>query len=604
MYTAWLLTLVSPPANAIDLADFDVAFTVTVDGQGGSDGADAALDAAIDDDGNAVFVGYLDGDVGHSTDAKVLALAPDGTTVWELDPIDAGVDDGTQGSDDRFEAVSIDPTTGAYVWCGQTGGAGVGVEPRHWFRIVGSDVNAKGTGDLPEERYAFNFRAGGAESLENSCFGVAQNDQLVYAAGFGQGNGDTNGQWVMRQYSDLGQFTRQLFVDVGANEDYPDQAYAVAVRDSTGDYVLAGTQQGNLDLPAWAVRYYAVDQDNPDSFVWSHLVTADNGKDARALAAHYDSARRVVYVAGALNQGKGDADDRDWYVVAYDDTGYDGGADVEWEARHGVGSGMDEIATGIAIDENNDVIVAGTTRDPSSGNAVWRVVVLDRDNGVLLSEWIGPDNGGDSILEGFDFRDGRIALAGSIDDGSGRGPDFATAILELDEDDDGVTDSIDACPSDPTKSESPGVCGCGQPDVDSDEDGVLNCNDGCPGDPNKLEPGECGCGSPDVDTDQDGVLNCDDFCPGDPNKVAVGICGCGTPDDDEDGDGVVRCRDACPDTESGVAVNDFGCPDESSTDDPNDPNQGGGGCNTASGTPAMAGLLILGLLGWRSRRRR
>jgi len=56
----------------------------------------------------------------------------------------------------------------------------------------------------------------------------------------------------------------------------------------------------------------------------------------------------------------------------------------------------------------------------------------------------------------------------------------------------------DACPFDPNKHLSPGVCGCGVPDIDTDGDGYDNCIDACPLDPHKwLSPGLCGCGHPD-----------------------------------------------------------------------------------------------------------
>lgn len=61
---------------------------------------------------------------------------------------------------------------------------------------------------------------------------------------------------------------------------------------------------------------------------------------------------------------------------------------------------------------------------------------------------------------------------------------------------DGGTDGNDLCPSDPNKT-TPGICGCGKPDVDSDGDNTLDCLDNCPSDPEKTEPGKCGCGHPE-----------------------------------------------------------------------------------------------------------
>jgi len=56
----------------------------------------------------------------------------------------------------------------------------------------------------------------------------------------------------------------------------------------------------------------------------------------------------------------------------------------------------------------------------------------------------------------------------------------------------------DACPFDPTKHLSLGVCGCGVADKDTDGDGYDDCIDACPLDPHKwASPGLCGCGHPD-----------------------------------------------------------------------------------------------------------
>jgi len=120
--------------------------------------------------------------------------------------------------------------------------------------------------------------------------------------------------------------------------------------------------------------------------------------------------------------------------------------------------------------------------------------------------------------------------------------------IEKDTDGDTRPDCSDACPTDPNKWNSPGLCGCGEIDVDvnndqvcdiddgcndygdPDGDGVPNCLDNCPNSPIKTEPGICGCDQSDVDADGDSVPDCNDICRLDPLKTDPGICGCGVPE--------------------------------------------------------------------------
>ena len=124
-------------------------------------------------------------------------------------------------------------------------------------------------------------------------------------------------------------------------------------------------------------------------------------------------------------------------------------------------------------------------------------------------------------------------------DGTGDACDF-------DSDGDGIDDSIDACPNDPTKWDSPDVCGCGVSEIDSDGDGAADCIDDCPNNPNKTEFGVCGCSDDETDSDGDGKPDCIDLCPHDPAKTKPGLCGCGFSDGDSDNDGAPDCRDNCP----------------------------------------------------------
>lgn len=170
-----------------------------------------------------------------------------------------------------------------------------------------------------------------------------------------------------------------------------------------------------------------------------------------------------------------------------------------------------------------------------------------------------PDCNTNSVPDATD-----ISLGTSADCDTDGVPDEC----EVDSDADGVIDACDHCPLDSEK-DSPGVCGCGVPDLDTDGDGTADCRDACPNDPLKTDPGALGCGvseadsdgdgvpdatdrcptlNDNLDTDLDGTPDCLDGCPNDPAKLEPGPCGCGAVDSDTDGDAIPDCLDNCPAT--------------------------------------------------------
>lgn len=137
-----------------------------------------------------------------------------------------------------------------------------------------------------------------------------------------------------------------------------------------------------------------------------------------------------------------------------------------------------------------------------------------------------------------------------------------------DADEDGVKDSVDACPNTPG---SPLLDGC----PDDDGDGIRNGDDDCPNAPGIAALNGC------PDGDQDGIADKDDACPAAAGPAALGGCpdadgdgladkddncpqvagpkaNSGCPWPDADGDGIADKDDACPDV-AGVAANN-GCP--------------------------------------------
>ncbi|ADO68122.1 OmpA family protein [Stigmatella aurantiaca] len=112
---------------------------------------------------------------------------------------------------------------------------------------------------------------------------------------------------------------------------------------------------------------------------------------------------------------------------------------------------------------------------------------------------------------------------------------------DLDDDNDGVKNSDDACPTEGGKVDTKGC-----PLKDEDKDGVEDVADKCPQTPGAASAQGC------PDQDGDGIQDSEDKCP----AAAGNAAGQGCPD--KDGDGIDDASDRCP-AEAGPAERQ-GCP--------------------------------------------
>ncbi|MEQ1565677.1 MAG: hypothetical protein ABMA64_08570 [Myxococcota bacterium] len=599
-----MIWFVATMAHAVDLDELVVAYTQITAGVGGADGVDRATGVVLDPVGNAVVVGWLDGEADHGTDGVVYSYTPEGPVGWSL-VLDAGpIGADRPTSDDRMLAVGIDPSFGDLVFCGRSG-ATAATDPTGRYH-----VESRGFGTPPAEVWSLDAADGAASDLQE-CRGIARANDVVISTGWSLHDTDY-GRWLSYRFdAGNGQVIQPLITDSADYEAVPDMAHAVAIHTTDDAFALvgelgaSGLAGSDFNDTNWHVRSY----DGAGALGWEDTVDGGGLLMDRAAAVVMDPNTGDVIVAGSLNYGidNGPGQDRDWYVVRYDGNGDGLGGPLKiWQVAYESVSGADEYATAVQVDDNGDVLVAGTTIDPTTGRARWRVARLSGYDGVQLQEWTGPAWGGEAVPYALSYRLGKIAVAGAVDDGAG--DDFALTVLEADLDDDGVSDSVDACPDDPAKAGDGGVCGCNVPDVDTDGDGFENCIEDCFDDPDKQDPGICGCDEPDVDTDGDGTEDCTDHCPDDPEKVEWGVCGCGVADADSDGDGVLGCDDACSNTPPDSVVDEFGCPTSNGdgTGDtgaqPPPPDDGKGcGCAASPGAGGLAWFAPLALA-WRRRR--
>jgi len=103
---------------------------------------------------------------------------------------------------------------------------------------------------------------------------------------------------------------------------------------------------------------------------------------------------------------------------------------------------------------------------------------------------------------------------------------------DIDDDNDGYQDPVDACPI--------GLVGVALPGQDADADGCID-------------------GAEDDDDDNDGVVDGVDACPQTPAFAQVGVQGCSMSQLDDDLDGVSNADDMCLNSLPGRVVDATGC---------------------------------------------
>lgn len=531
-------------------------------GSAGHDGIDAALGIVVHDDMTVVAVGYLDGDEAHGTDAFAVHLA--GSSVrwqqqWDSGP--TGTDH--LDSDDRLEAVAIGPG-GVLALCGRLGGSGLDGAPEgyHWLEVGDPGDAQAGTWSwLEQDR---------ADSPDQSCWSVAWSGTDIITAGSSAHVASDGRWWIHRLPGLVGkpedpQILTWADHEAGADE----RPHDVAVNPFTGAFVVVGETRRS-GVPASLVVAY----DASGDVQWKGTYPSDV-ESRIATSATYDLAGDV-HVGFQVTRSP-------WLYGQH--SRFDPAGDGNGSARE-LWQTSPSVTHGPYLRAHDDGVTSVSTTTWQSQSRLSAVTYAP----FGVSEYFSADfDTPDLTIHDADARGDIIAVAGSLPGADGT-PDFAVLVYEADSDLDGVVNSQDECPLDPSKTLA-GICGCGLLDTgDDDGDGVLDCVDRCADDPGKwADPGVCGCGVPDLDRDGDGWLDCEEICTLDPDKRNRGLCGCGVPDDDTDRDGIVDCRDDCPEL-----------PDDLRVDETCEVPEPGCGCTT-NHTGWWAFLAPLGLLAARRR---
>ena len=232
----------------------------------------------------------------------------------------------------------------------------------------------------------------------------------------------------------------------------------------------------------------------------------------------------------------------------------------------GVGDNGDAFPADPNESADSDKDGVGNNADDCAATPMGETV---NTNGCSISQ---RDSDGDGVNDSADaFPNDPTESVDTDGDGVGDNGDAfpANPNENADADGDGVGDNGDMCPATPA-GDTANAAGCSASQRDSDNDGVSDAMDAFPMNPNEsMDSDGDGVGDnadvfpndPDetADTDADGVGNNGDQCPATAAGAAVDANGCAAAQLDADDDGVSDAADQCPATPADETAGANGC---------------------------------------------
>jgi hypothetical protein len=602
-----------PPVAEDDTATVDEGATVDVavlandhDVEG-----DNLTVVALSDPARGSAVVNLDGTVAYTPDAGL--SGPDTFTYT--------VSDGSGGEDTAtvtiaVAAVNVDPDA-------QDDTAETDEDVAVDIDVLGNDTDGDGdalsvTGATDPARGDVTITADGS-IIYSPDADLNGPDSFTYTVEDGQGGTDTATVSVtMRPVDDpvvavdddaTTDEEASVSIDVLANDLNPDGKTLTVV--STGSAAHGGvavsgdgtvTYTPALDYAGDDAFAYTVRDETGNESTATVSVTVDPVDDGPAAVDDQASTDEDIAVTVAVLANDAHPDGDALSIVAITSNPANGtaevdGDDVRYTPLAGF-NGTDAFTYRVAdsngdLDEAQVIVTVGAVNDPPDANddvagtpqdVAVQIAVLSNDSDpeadlLLVTIDDGPSDGvatvdGDGVVTytpntGFVGDD---AFTYRVDDGNG-GTDVATVTVtvgDTDQDDDGVDDEADNCPTTTNGDQADGdddgrgdACDVPTPDTDVDDDLVQDAVDNCPtvSNPGQADGDGDGIGNAcdsdelsDGDQDDDGVFDFEDNCPLVPNldqanedDDALGdACDVPTPDTDADDDGVEDADDNCP----------------------------------------------------------
>ena len=326
---------------------------------------DKAVALTLDASGNVYVTGRSFNSATGSNDYAAIKYDANGNLLWS-----STYDNGGTGRDDEPAAAAVDGTGHLYV----TGASCSGLAC-DYATVMFDTTGASGTAPV----WSAIYDGGGSDSAVGIGLDSADN---VYVTGTSSGIGD---DIVTLKYDSAGNQLRLNRYDSGTE----DRASVMAT-DSAGDVYIAGVNYKTSNA-AMVVLKYASAAVSGDAPLW--VKTTDVNYQTLPTAMTMD-ASGSVYVTGYT----GDPGNTDFITVKYLSNG-----DIAWAQTFG-NAGLDDRATGVALDSLNNVYVVGAL-SRSAGNADYVLVKYD-SSGVARNA---------ISYDGYNLSDAPVGIALSVD---------------------------------------------------------------------------------------------------------------------------------------------------------------------------------------------
>ncbi|MDH4211556.1 MAG: T9SS type A sorting domain-containing protein [candidate division WOR-3 bacterium] len=322
---------------------------------------DGAFSVAVDNSNNIIVAGISY--IGGNNDYFIVRYDSNGTVLWQ-DTIDNGAADNAEcvavdnsnniimtgyssiGGDYDYFIIKYD-STGTILWQAALDNNGLYDIARGVAVDNANNIIVTGYCDIGNDcvyltvKYDSDGTIVWADTLSNglwdSALGVAvDNANNIIVTGYTSDG--VNNDYFTVKYDSSGTILWQDIID----KYQFDQAYGVAV-DNSNNIIVTGCSGG----PFSDYDYFTLKYDSSGIILWQDTLDNNNNDDV-AYSVAVNNTNNIIVAGYSAAMGG----DYDYFVVEYDSSGT-----ILWQGT--LDNGDDDIAHGVAVDNDNNIIVTG-----------------------------------------------------------------------------------------------------------------------------------------------------------------------------------------------------------------------------------------------------